>query len=178
MKRDATTFSQIDISHNRTNGLGGGRFVPTSHVQELSFNVMPDSPVTEELRIVHYLLGESFAEAHFDREYRSSMFKSPSHLIFLSVLVQWQRLIYIHACEKLGRDPFEEGVEHFKVWPTKIEIKLPDLVREEDALVQRADFRDLKDYGHGRYKVWTNTRVGCIQMSGQAILFDGSVAPE
>ena len=154
-----------------------GSFSP-GHVQEVSFNVMPDAPVHERLEIQRYETGPDFIEAHFDREYFSSMAKSPSHLIFLSVLVQWQRLIYIHMCQLFGRDPFEPGGEHFKIWPTKVEIKLPELLREEKDLVQRVEFKGIRDFGEGRYKVDSTTKAGPIQMSAQVIVFDTSVAPE
>ncbi|MEM6674538.1 MAG: hypothetical protein AAF726_16950 [Planctomycetota bacterium] len=164
-------------SDSKTDESMCGSFSP-GHVQDVAFNVMPDAPVTERLEILRYDTGPDFIEAHFDREYSSAMEKSPSHLIFLSVLVQWQRLIYIHVCQKFGRDPFEPGAEHFKIWPTKAEIRLPALERDEKNLVQRAEFEELRDFGDGRYKLDSSTKAGPIQMTSQVIIFDTAVAPE
>lgn len=154
-----------------------GSYTP-GHIQHVEFNVMHGAPVTERLDNLRYETGPDFIEATFDREYSSSMTKSPSHLIFLSVLVQWQRLIYIHVCQLFGRDPFEEGAEHFKIWPTKANILLPDLLREEEDLVQRAEFETLRDFGSGRYKLNSSTKAGPIQMTAQVIIYDTAVAPE
>lgn len=104
--------------------------------QNLSFNVMPDRKVNERLTPNIYSVSEKIARVTFSREYETQMEKSPTHLVFISALVQWQKLIYLIMCEKHGIDYDPAGKERFKVWPTDVRCCLPVLVRDEDSLVQ------------------------------------------
>ena len=101
--------------------------IPEQHISELSFNVMPGRPVQERLLIREYRVEDRYAEAHFDREYASSMQNSPSHLIFLSALVHTQKLLYLALCREFGFHYDPDGPERFKIWPTKVEVRIPDV---------------------------------------------------
>src|SRR5579884_1602489 len=68
--------------------------------QEIQFNVMPARPVSETLRPKEYRIWNRYIEAEFDREYYSSMLNSPDHLIFLTALIQVQRIVYIYLCHE------------------------------------------------------------------------------
>ena len=57
----------------------------------VGFNVMPDRAIREELVIPEFRVGQTWIEAEFDRTYSSSMLNSPSHLTFVSALVQLAR---------------------------------------------------------------------------------------
>ncbi|WP_395074675.1 hypothetical protein [Hyphococcus sp.] len=104
--------------------------------QNLSFNVMPNRHVNETLSSNEYSVGSRIARVEFNRDYETQMDKSPSHMVFLSALVQWQKLIYLAMCEEHGIDYEAASKEHFKIWPTDVRCCLPVLVREEKGLYQ------------------------------------------
>lgn len=101
---------------------------------QLVFNVMPNRPVEEILKIKEYRIWDRCIEARFDREYHSSMDRSPNHLIFLSALVHLQKMLYVYFCDEFGLqyDPF--GPEKLKIWPTKVEVNMPKMITETDDL--------------------------------------------
>lgn len=102
----------------------------------LGFNVMPNKHVHESLAPAEYSVGKRIARVIFNREYDTQMEKSPSHLIFLSALVQWQKLIYLVMCEEHDFPYNPNGKELFKIWPTDVRCCLPVLVRDEEQLHQ------------------------------------------
>ena len=132
------------------------------HTSHLSFNVMPGKPVTERLQVRENRVGERYAEAHFDREYESSMRNSPSHLIFLSTLVHTQKLLYVALCREFGLPYDPHGAEQFKMWPTKVEVRIPELIAEETNLVQQLWIRELKQFNDKTYRAVIETRVGSL----------------
>lgn len=138
----------------------------------LVFNVMPNKNVEESLFIKQYRIGENYIEGHFDRSYTSSMQNSPSHLVSLSVMIHWQKIVYVYCCYQLGLkyDPF--GPELVKIWPTKTNMRLPKLEVEEVGLVQRCWVKSFVSYGKNDvYKICANTRVSSIFMSGEAVVY-------
>jgi len=118
--------------------------IKESSESSLSFNVMPGKRVREKLFIREYRVWDDKIEGRFDREYESDMVKSPDHLIFLSALVHFQKLIYVYLCSyfKLPYDPF--GLEVLKIWPTDITCKIPRLIRESNDLVQSVYFSSIE----------------------------------
>jgi hypothetical protein len=105
-------------------------------VQNLDFNVMPDKDVCEKFNVKGYFVGSDVARAVFDREYVSAMERSPSHVIFMSALVQFQKLVYVLLCRRSGVEYKPDGHELYKVWPTSIDIRMPVLVCETENLIQ------------------------------------------
>jgi len=104
---------------------------------ELSFNVMPDRPVREKLTIKEYRLWHRYAEAVLDREYFSSMEKSPDHLIFLTGCAHSQKLLYVYLNHELGFDYVPHEKERVKYWPTHVDVKMPRMVRQNRDVVQK-----------------------------------------
>ncbi len=104
--------------------------------QNVSFNVMPSQNVSESLTPNQYSVGRRIARVVFNRDYETEMEKSPSHMVFLSALVQWQKLIYLVMCEEHGVDYNPNGKEIFKIWPTDVRCCLPVLVTDEEGLHQ------------------------------------------
>ena len=138
----------------------------------IRFNVMPDRPVEETLHIREYRVGPSYIEARFDRSYHSSMLKSPSHLIFLTVVMHLQKMIYIYACHQLelGYDPY--GPERLKVWPTNVEVEMPRMIRDEDSLVHRVYVDEFDRLGFKRHHIRVHSDVnGLMHINGQAPIF-------
>jgi len=136
--------------------------VRESHLSHLEFNVMPGRPVEEDLHVREYRVGERYVEAHFDRTYRSAMKASPSHLIFLSALVHTQKMLYLGLCREFGFDYDPDGPERFKMWPTKVECRIPELIAEERGLVQRLWVRELRRFDATTYRATVETRVGSL----------------
>ena len=88
----------------------------------ISFNVLPDKSVKEDIIVKKYILKERSIEAIFDRKYYSEMAQSPDHLIFLSALVHLQKMIYIYLCYEFGLSMKLEENEKLKIWPTNIKM--------------------------------------------------------
>src|SRR4051812_49354203 len=82
------------------------RVIQDNSEVELTFNVMPNRPVTEKLKIREYRLWDRYAEATLDREYFSSMEKSPNHLVFLTACAHFQKICYVYLTHEFG---FEYG---------------------------------------------------------------------
>ena len=55
---------------------------------------MHDKDVEETLTFKKYIIKGNKIETYFDRRYKTSMRKSPNHYIFLSSLVNLQKMIY------------------------------------------------------------------------------------
>ncbi|MGE3174237.1 MAG: hypothetical protein AB7O97_16535 [Planctomycetota bacterium] len=138
--------------------------IAEQHTSTLQFNVMPGRPVEERLLVREYRVGHRYAEAHFDREYRSSMRNSPSHLIFLSALTHTQKLLYLALCREFGLPYDPQGPELFKMWPTKVEVRIPELIAVERDLVQELWVREVKQFSPTRYRVVVETRVGSLSI--------------
>lgn len=136
--------------------------LPERHDSHLEFNVMPGRPVIEDLRVHQYRRGHRYAEAHFHREYRSAMKASPSHLIFLSALVHTQKLLYVALCREFGFEYDPGGAEKLKMWPTKVECRIPELIDQERDLVQQLWVREVKKFNDRTYRVRIETRIDSL----------------
>ena len=149
------------------------RVVIDGSVQSLAFNVMPGKPVREELTPRCYFVGKDIARAVFDRSYATEMEKSPSHVIFMSALVQWQKLLYLWTCHMTGEVYRPEQAEAFKVWPTQIQCRMPSLVREESNLTQDAFLSRIEETDAGTWTVEgfaiVSRRIG---FAGRALIKD------
>lgn len=140
--------------------------------QELVFNVMPERPVREDLHVTHYRVGRRYAEAHFSREYKSAMKKSPSHLIFISAQVQTQKLIYLAMCEEFGFEYVPGADELLKVWPTRVDVSLPRMVRDEDGLIQKLSVTRITAVQEGIYSATFEVTVsGMINLTVDAKIY-------
>jgi hypothetical protein len=135
------------------------KVIKENSVQELSFNIMPNRTVTEKLYIHEYRIGDASIEVYFDREYYSQMAFSPDHLIFLSSQIQFQKLIYVYMCYYLGfsYDPFSS--ERIKIWPTRIDCKVPRMIRNNKAIKQSLFIESIETRGKGIYFATATTVV-------------------
>lgn len=141
-------------------------------VQNLDFNVMPGKDVCEKFRVKGYFVGTDVARSVFDREYASAMARSPSHVIFLSPLVQFQKLVYLMMCRRRGVEYVPDGPELFKVWPTAVDIRLPVLVCESENLTQDVVLSKIETAGVNGWVVEgfsvVNHKIGLL---GRAIVY-------
>lgn len=161
-----TTALDFALASYDAGAFGFGRTYRDHSAQKISFNVMPDRQVSESLTPEEYSVGRRIARVVFNREYDSRMEKSPSHLVFISALVQWQKLVYLAMCEEHGIDYDPSGREHFKIWPTDIRCFLPVLVREEEGLIQDTVIYRCDSAGEDKWTVeafsTVNARLGFL----------------
>lgn len=133
---------------------------------ELAFNVLRGRSVREELTPEKYSIGRRCARVEFSRRYYSDMEKSPSHLIFLSALVQWQKLIYLMMCREFNITYCAADAEMFKVWPTDVRCCVPVMVREERSLRQDTVISTIEPRGASKWNVEAfsvvNERLGFV----------------
>jgi len=141
------------------------------HDCRMEFNVMAGRPVTETLHFHRYEVGPDYARGIFDRSYASAMLASPSHLIFLTALVHLQKLLYMILCQRWGFVYEAQGAERLKIWPTNVEVKIPELIVEEHGLVQEAWLRELREVKNGRHRFVIETRIGSTMMVVSGVTF-------
>jgi hypothetical protein len=128
------------------------KIITETSLNDLQFNVMPERPVHETLKIKEYRVADGYIESIFDRSYSSSMLKSPDHFIFLSGLIQAQKLAYILLCHEFGLPYEADGPEQFKIWPVNISnISIPKLIRKKTDLTQKLWRTDFKKLGPNTY---------------------------
>lgn len=149
----------------------GLEIIPELHESFCSFNVMPDRPVTETLKVREYRCGPRYVEAHFDREYQSSMKASPSHLIFLTALAHTQKMLYLALCKELDLPYEPKEAELFKMWPTKIDVRIPTLLAQEKDLVQQLWLRSVKTLPNGARRAVIDVRVDTMQIHATVPVF-------
>jgi hypothetical protein len=145
--------------------------LPERHDCRLEFNVMAGRPVAETLHIKRYDVSGDYVRAVFDRSYHSSMLASPSHLIFLTALVHLQKMLYMALAHRWGLDYQADGPELLKIWPTSIEVKIPELVVEEHDLVQEAWVREVREVRNGRHRFVVETRIASTMMVVSGVTF-------
>jgi len=149
----------------------GLEILPERHDSNCRFNVMPDRPVEETLKVREYRCGPGYVEAHFDREYRSSMASSPSHLIFLTALAHTQKMLYLALCREFSLPYDPKGAELFKMWPTKIEVKIPTLLAQEKDCVQQLWLRSVKKLPNGARRAVIDVRVDTMTIKAVVPIF-------
>jgi hypothetical protein len=148
------------------------KIIKENTIQEISFNVMPNRTVKEKIYIREYRIWENSIEVVFDREYFSQMLHSPDHLIFLSAQVQFQKLIYVYMCYKLGikYDPFEQ--ERVKVWPTRVDCKIPKMIRNNKHVRQTLVIESFVKKEPGVYFATATTLVNnSMVIYGEALIY-------
>ena len=136
----------------------------------VEFNVMPDRSVREALRIREFRIGPNWIEAEFDRSYDSDMLNSPSHLTFVSALIQMQKVTYVYACHRFGFSVDVFQPEALKIWPTDVRVTMPGLVRDEKYLVHRMDFIGFRQVGVHAHFATATSRIGVLCIEGSAMI--------
>lgn len=145
--------------------------LPARDSCNLQFNVMPNRDVRETLSVTQYRVHRdgSVIEADFAREYSSQMEKSPDHLIFLSALIQTQKLAYILVCYRLGLDIDVDSGESVKIWPTRFDMNMPRLVRNKKP-TQRVEITEMRELSTSAFQISIRSDVDSI-MTGTADLY-------
>lgn len=95
-------------------------------ISKTEVQVMPNRSVHEELELEKVLISDKFIRGEFKHRYNSEMARSPKHLTVIGIPVQTQKLFYIWACDYLMLDLDLQGNEKVKIWPTDVNIEIPD----------------------------------------------------
>ena len=139
-------------------------------IQKIRFNVMTDRNVEEVLYIKEYRVWDNAIETIFDREYYTEMAASPNHLIFLSALVNLQKMVYVYMHHYLGIAYSSKDEEKIKIWPTDLNLNMPKMIFDKKHLCHRMDIKSVKFVGSNKYYIIADTNVnGIIKISGKAL---------
>lgn len=140
---------------------------------QLSFNVMDGRQVNENLHIKKYKVWPGYIEAQFDREYFSSMEKSPNHLIFLTGLIHSQRILYVYLCSYFGITYFGQDSEKFKIWPTGVSVDLTAMVTDTKNVTHKMLVEKIVRVGPRKYLVSARSKFNDhIETSGDCLIYD------
>ena len=120
-------------------------------VSSLSFNILPNRNVYEQINVKKYILKRRSIEAIFDRDYHSDMLHSPDHLIFLSILIQLQKMIYIYLCYEFNYPFSLEEEEKLKIWPTNINIDMPKMITKRTNISHKIEISSLRKINSQTY---------------------------
>ena len=72
---------------------------------------------------------------------------------------------------EFGLDYDPEGPELFKMWPTKVNVRIPELIAEENGLVQKLWITDIKKFNETTYRVTAETRIGSLVVESVCPVF-------
>jgi hypothetical protein len=148
------------------------RVIRDASTVRCAFNVMPDREVEETFFVREYRLWHRYMEAEFDRKYISQMAHSPSHIIFLTALTHGQKMLYVYLCHELGIPYEPEGAERMKLWPSKVNVRMPKLVTAEQGIVHRLNIISVKRYGDTKLKVVFRSKIdNVISIDGEVPVF-------
>lgn len=137
-----------------------------------AFNVMPGREVEETFFIHEYRLWHRYIEAEFDRKYISQMAHSPSHVVFLTALTHTQKMLYVYMCHELGIPYEPNGPERLKLWPSKVEVRMPKMITSETGIVHRLHITDLVRFGDSRFKLIVESKIdNLIAIDGEVPVF-------
>ena len=140
--------------------------------QILQFNVMPNKNVNEKLKINRYIVEDNKIQVFFDRDYQTDMLKSPNHFIFLSALINLQKMIYILMCKHLNikYSPLES--EKLKIWPIKTDIDMNGMIRKKKNVMQDFKVKNIEKISNNKYILkGVSTSESTIKISGSALVY-------
>ncbi len=139
--------------------------------QDLLFNVLPKRNINESLFIKEYRIWDDAIETVFDRQYKSEMVASPNHLIFLSALINLQKMVYIYMHHHLNIKYDPEGTETLKVWPTDLNISLPKLLTDVTDLTHRLNVKTIRKLSDDKYFMDAETIINdTLIINGKALI--------
>jgi len=140
--------------------------------QIVQFNVMPNKKVNETLKINKYIVSSNKIQAFFDRNYQTDMLKSPNHFIFISALVNLQKMIYILMCKHLNIEYSPLESEKLKIWPIKTDIEMNGMVRKKKNVMQDFKVESIEMLANNKYILkGISTSESTIKISGSALIY-------
>jgi len=140
--------------------------------QIIQFNVMPNKKVNETLKINRYIVSNNKIQAFFDRNYKTDMLKSPNHFIFLSALVNLQKMIYILMCKHLNIEYSPLEPEKLKIWPIKTDVDMNGMIRKKKNVMQDFKVESIEKLANNKYILkGISTSESTIKISGSALIY-------
>ena len=141
-------------------------------LQDLKFNILPNKNVEERILFKKFIISDNKIEAYFDREYKTDMLKSPNHYIFLSALINLQKMIYLLMCDKFNISYKIDNQEKLKIWPTKIDVKMNGLIRKKKNLMQDFEIQNIQEIGAQKYHIsGHSSSESTLEIQGEAIVY-------
>tara|TARA_Y100001934_G_C11960435_1_gene589279 strand:+ start:204 stop:707 length:504 start_codon:yes stop_codon:yes gene_type:complete len=162
---------------NLSNNLKVSENTPIEIIKEdseqiLQFNVMPNKKVNEKLIINKYIVKKNKIEAFFDRKYETDMLKSPDHFIFLSALINLQKMIYVLMCRHLNIEYSSSEPEKLKIWPLKTDIDMNGMIRKKKNVKQDFEVQSIEKLAENKYILkGVSTSESTIKISGSALVY-------
>ena len=148
------------------------RIIKDNSRQKLSFNVLPGKTVEETLITDRYVIDGNKIQVYFDRLYRTDMKKSPDHYIFLSSLINLQKLVYLLMCDKFNITYSKHDDEKFKIWPLQTSIEMKGMVRDNLNVMQDFEIDEFKKINDKKYYVHGKSSTkSIINITGSALVY-------
>ena len=133
---------------------------------------MPNKKVNEKLIINKYIVKKNKIEAFFDRKYETDMLKSPDHFIFLSALINLQKMIYVLMCRHLNIEYSSSEPEKLKIWPLKTDIDMNGMIRKKKNVKQDFEVQSIEKLAENKYILkGVSTSESTIKISGSALVY-------
>ena len=140
--------------------------------QLLQFNVLPRKNVTEKLIFEKYIVSKNKIQAFFSREYQTEMAKSPNHFIFISALINLQKIIYILMCKHFNVEYNSNGSEKFKIWPIKTDVQINGMIRKTTNIIQDFEIESIQELAKNKYMLTgVSSSESTIIIKGSAIIY-------
>jgi len=139
------------------------------------FNIMPNSSVTETFYVREFEIGPRWIKATFHRSYVSAMTASPSHVTMTVLPLLAQRAGYLLLCHEFGLPLDLESNERLKMWPSRLELIYPQLLREETDLVYLMKLVSLERRSQSRLQWIIESTLNdslCLNAGGTAIFLE------
>ena len=148
------------------------KVIADSSIQNLKFNVMHEKDVEEKLIFKKYVINGNKIETYFNREYKTSMKKSPDHYIFLSSLINLQKMIYLLMCDRFDISYSKNDEEKIKIWPTSVDIKMNGIVRKKNNIMQDFELTSISQISDNKYSISGNSSAESkILLKGEALVY-------
>ena len=155
-----------------THILENSKTIADNSIQNLKFNVMHKKDVQERLIFKKYIIKKNRIETYFDREYKTSMKKSPDHYIFLSSLINLQRMIYLLMCDRFKVSYNKDDEEKIKIWPTSVNIEMNGIVRKKKNIMQDFKLSSISQISEGKYQIsGESSAESTILLKGEALVY-------
>ena len=147
------------------------KILKENSTQNIRFNVMPDRYVEEDVKIKEYRIWDNAIETIFDRDYKTDMLNSPSHLTFLSSLTNLQKMVYVFMHHYLSLEYNKDANELIKVWPGKLNIDMPKMIMKKTNISHLMVIKSICQIKNNKYRVQADTVVdNAIAISGEALI--------
>ena len=162
-----TDLYTLTSKKSRTN-----KVIYDDSIQSLKFNVLNDKHVEEKLSFSKFIVSADTVETYFDRDYKTDMTKSPDHFIFLSALVNLQKMIYLLMCERFNVPYKKNGKERFKIWPINVDVKMNGMIRRKKNLMQDFKINAIEKKSNTKYHIsGESSSDSTVYIKGTALVY-------